>query len=62
MITKVMDTNGTAILTDDTVASSATGVSGSTTVNTLGAGTYYVIVSMTDSPFCPSYFSRNNHR
>ncbi|SNR16326.1 hypothetical protein [Tenacibaculum jejuense] len=27
--------------------------SGPVTVNTLGAGTYYVEVTMTDSPFCP---------
>ncbi|WP_348713860.1 T9SS type B sorting domain-containing protein, partial [Tenacibaculum sp. 190524A05c] len=30
-----------------------TGVTGATTVNTLGAGTYYVQVTMTASPFCP---------
>ncbi|WP_440880716.1 lectin-like domain-containing protein [Tenacibaculum sp. C7A-26P2] len=51
---RVFNTNGTTVTTDDTqVGSLTTGVSGSSTVTGLGAGTYYVIVVQNpDSPFC----------
>ncbi|WP_200799233.1 SprB repeat-containing protein, partial [Tenacibaculum agarivorans] len=55
---QVFNTNGTVGTGDDFAVSGPTTVAAAAgarpiTVNTLGAGTYYVSVTMTDSPFCP---------
>ncbi|MDY0779730.1 T9SS type B sorting domain-containing protein, partial [Tenacibaculum sp. IB213877] len=51
---QVYNTNGTAATGDDTVVGVAvTGATGGSSVTLLPAGEYYVVVSMTNSPFCP---------
>ncbi|WP_299137196.1 hypothetical protein, partial [uncultured Tenacibaculum sp.] len=51
-----MNTNGTPATGDDTtVGAAAVGVTGGVlqTVGSLAVGEYYVVVTMTASPFCP---------